>query len=273
MRLSALLSKAPENAENQVERFLVGFDEESGEPIDIAPGYHAMISVGVVGINFNCGKCQDQSTFVSEGELSCLVVDDRRVSIDAYLRCPRCGVGVEAWFLLTFRDNLGVHAPAPTVRLERYVDNRRGEVRRVGAQAGAGEFDELLECAQVAHEHRLGRGALAYLRIIFETLTKQVATETGIELVDGNGRRKSFKSLLREVDESHRIIPSVFSKDRYRLYSELSAVVHGNVSEEVALEKYRHCASLVRGVIENVSRNHEMKKATEALGWGEGDVA
>lgn len=270
MRLSALLSKAPENAEHQVERFLGGIDEESGEPIDISSGYHAMISVGVVGINFICGKCEDQSTFVSEGELSCLVVDERRVSIDAYLQCPRCGAGVEAWFLLTFRDDLGVHAPAPMVRLERYVDNRRSDVRRVGPQAGAGEFDELLECAQVAHEHQLGRGALAYLRIIFETVTKQVASETGIELVDGTGRRKSFKNLLREVDETHRIIPSVFSSDRYRLYSELSEVVHGNVSEEVALEKYRPCASLVRGIIENVTRNHEMKKATEELGWVRG---
>lgn len=273
MRLSALLAKAPENIEAQVERFLGGIDDDSGEPIEVFPGYHSMISVGKVFINFVCRKCDDQRTFASRSELSCLVVDDRRVSIDAYLKCPGCETGVETWFLLTFRDDLGIHAPAPTVRLERYVDNRRNEVGRIGAQAGAGEFDDLLECAQVAHEHQLGRGSLVYLRIIFETLTKQVAETTNIDLVGDKGWRKSFKSLLREVDEKHQIIPPAFSSNGYKLYSELSEVVHGNASEKVALEKYLPCESLVRGIIENVAQNQEMKRAIKDLGWVKGEMA
>lgn len=269
MRLSNLLAKAPENAEGQVEPFLGGVDEESGEPIELFPGYHQMVGVGSVLINFFCRLCDAQRTFASGNELSCLVVDDRMVSIDAYLRCPGCDIGVETWFLVTFRDDLGIHAPTPTVRLERYVDNRRNEVGRVSAQTGAGDFDDLLERAQLAHEHQLGLGSMVYLRIIFETLTKQVARVTGISLNRDGGYRKSFRALLKEVDEEHCIIPRAFSSNGYKLYSELSEVVHGNSTEVNALEKYLPCESLVRGIIDNVASDQEMKQAIKDLGWTE----
>ncbi|MEU4676133.1 hypothetical protein [Micromonospora sp. NPDC023737] len=259
MRLSELLSKAPASEEAQVERFLNA---------RLAWGKHKTIEVGKVAINFKCKTCDDVRTFMSGDKLSCLGVGDRVVSIDACLKCPVCGAPVEAWFLVVSRDELD--GPAPTVRLERYVDNRRGMASRVGV--GAGDFDNLLERAQLAYEVQLGAGSMVYLRKIFEAITNQVADIAGITTMGNNGRPKPFRHLLREVDEQHHIIPLAFSSDGYKLFSELSEVVHGNSNEEVALQKYHPCRSLVIGIIQNVASDQEMKRAIDALGWNIGRV-
>ncbi len=200
---------------------------------------------------------------MSGKKLSCLGVGGRVVSIDACLKCLVCQATVEAWFLVVSRDEL--YEQAPTVRLERYVDNRRGRASRVGV--GSDEFDDLLERAQLAYEENLGAGAMIYLRKIFESLTKQVADVAGISINLSNGRRKPFFNLLQEVDAEHHIIPPAFSNNGYKLFSELSDVVHGDSSEEVALQKYDPCRSLVIGIIRNVASDQEMKQAIDALGW------
>ncbi|QYN18857.1 hypothetical protein [Amycolatopsis sp. DSM 110486] len=254
MRLSDLLSKAPANEEAQVERFLNSH---------LAWGKHKTIEVGKVAINFKCKTCDDVRTFMSGDKLSCLGVGDRVVSIDACLKCPICEATIEAWFLVVSRD--GLYEQAPTVRLERYVDNRRGLASRVGV--GVGDFDDLLERAQLAYEEQLGAGAMVYLRKIFEAITKQVADIAGISTTGKNGGRKPFRNLLKEVDEKHHIIPPVFSSDGYKLFEELSDIVHGDSSEEVALQKYHPCRRLVIGIIRNVASDQEMKQAIDALGW------
>lgn len=267
MRLSELLSKAPLKTEAQVERFLGRTADDADSEIEVAPGYHEMVDVGRVLVNFLCRKCDDSRTFSSGDRLSCLVVSERVVSIDAVLKCIGCDARVEAWFLVTSRN--GLTAQAPIVRLVRYVDNRRDDVGRLGAQAGASDLNELLERAQVAHEHQLGLGSMVYLRIIFETLTKQAAVVAGVALSGSNGGRKSFKSILKEVDELRHIIPPAFSTDGYKLYSELSEIVHGNSTEAMALEKFKPCESLVLGVIRNIEGDHDMRRAVEDLGWAE----
>ncbi|WP_414944829.1 hypothetical protein [Amycolatopsis sp. cmx-11-32] len=256
MRLSELLSKAPAKEEAQVERFLNA---------RLAWGKHKTIEVGKVAINFKCKTCDDARTFMSGDRLSCLGVGDRVVSIDACLKCPVCEATVEAWFLVVSRDELD--GQAPTVRLERYVDNRRGMARRVGVSAGAGDFDDLLERAQLAYEEQLGAGSMVYLRKIFEAITKQVADIAGIPTTGNNGARKPFRSLLQEVDERHHIIPLAFSSEGYKLFSELSEIVHGDSSEEMALRKYHPCRSLVIGIIQNVASDQDMQWAIDALGW------
>jgi hypothetical protein len=256
MRLSELLSKAPASEEAQVERFLSA---------RLAWGKHKTIEVGKVAINFKCKTCDDVRTFMSGDKLSCLGVGERVVSIDACLKCPVCEAAIEAWFLVVSRDELD--GPAPTVRLERYVDNRRGMASRIGVGAGAGDFDDLLERAQLAYEVQLGAGSMVYLRKIFEAITKQVADIAGIPTTGNNGGPKPFRNLLQEVDRQHHIIPPAFSSDGYRLFKELSEVVHGNSSDEMALQKYHPCRSLVIGVIQNVASDHEMKQAIDELGW------
>lgn len=269
MRLSEVLSKAPAAEDLQVEGFLGSRR--------IPWGQHRSIEVGRVALNFNCRACGDARTFLSGEKLSCLVVGDRVVSIDACLKCPLCDAAVEAWFLVVSRESL--YEQAPVVRLERYVENRRGVASRLGI--GAGGFDDLLERAQLAYEQGLGAGAMVYLRKIFEVLTHEVAEVAGVEATGRKGGRKPFRDLLAEVDRKHNIIPSTFSRDGYKLFSELSDVVHGESSEDVALEKFPHCRRLVVGVINKVVEDSEMKHAIDALGWDldnlgrlhEGDIA
>ncbi|MBG0565378.1 hypothetical protein [Actinoplanes aureus] len=255
MRLGDLLSKAPAKEEAQVEGFLNGRG--------LSWGQHKTIDAGQVFLNFLCKTCGVVRTFMSGKKLSCLGVGDRVVSIDACLKCLACESIVEAWFLVVSRNEL--HAQAPIVRLERYVDNRRDRASRIGV--GAGGFDDLLERAQVAYEEQLGAGAMIYLRKIFEALTNQVAAVAQISTTENNGHRKSFRKLLKEVDEEHHIIPLAFSSDGYKLFSELSEIVHGDSSEEVALLKYEPCRSLVTGIIRNVANDQEMKRAIKELGW------
>lgn len=255
MRLSEVLSKAPIAEDAQVEGFLGSRR--------LGWGKHKTIEVGRVALNFKCKPCGDARTFMSDDRLSCLVVGDRVVSIDACLKCPLCGTAVEAWFLVVARGSL--YDQAPVVHLERYVENRRGVASRIGV--GAGDFDDLLERAQLAYEEQLGAGSMVYLRKIFEALTIEVADVAGMTTTRANGRRKPFRELLAEVDAAHHIIPPVFANDGYKLFSELSEVIHGDSTEEVALEKYLPCRHLILGVINNVAGNNQMRQAIDALGW------
>ena len=269
MRLGELLSKAPRKHEAQVERFLGRNGDDVEHEPEIVPGYHEMVEAGTVCVNFYCLYCNDVRTFASGSLLSCLVVGERVVSIDAFLMCAGCGVRVEAWFLVTSRDDLT--SQAPTIRLARYVDGGHNKIARLGAQTGAADLDDLLGRAHWAYEQRLGLGSMVYLRIIFEALTKQTAEVAGVPLTGKKGGRKPFRDLLMEVDRTYQIIPPAFSGDGYRLYGELSEIVHGNASEATALEKFGPCETLVRGVIQNIASNQKMKQAIEDLGWSGGD--
>ena len=128
MRLSDVLSKAPDTAEAQVEGFL--------GTRRIGWGQHKKIRVGKVALNFFCRKCSDIRTFMSGDELSCLVAGECTVSIDATLRCPMCESPVETWFLVACDGDF--YAQAPVVHLERYTENRRDSANRVGT--GSGQF-------------------------------------------------------------------------------------------------------------------------------------
>ncbi|WP_158895127.1 hypothetical protein [Amycolatopsis anabasis] len=255
MRLGDLLSKAPDNEEKQIEGFLVGQS--------VRPGQHKLIESGHIIRTIRCRTCDDDRNFMSGKKVSCLVVGDRVVSIDAFLKCVACDATIETWYLLVSRD--GLHEQSPTVRLERYVENRRDMAGRVGL--GVGEFDDLLERAQLAFEAKLGAGAMVYLRKIFEAITVQVADVAGISTTTTNGKRKPFRTLLQEVDATRHIIPTAFSSDGYLLFSELSEIVHGDSSEELALQKYDPCRKLVIGIIQNVASDQEMKRAIKDLGW------
>lgn len=86
-------------------------------------------------------------------------------------------------------------------------------------------------------------------------------------MVDNNGWRRSFRKILKEVDEARHIIPQRFTSNGYQLFSELSSVIHGDSSEEDALLKYKPCLQLVIGVVEEVNRDNVFAKAIEELGW------
>jgi hypothetical protein len=152
------------------------------------------------------------------------------------------------------------------VHLERFTENRRD-----AASAGLGNeyANDLFERAQIAFDDHLGAGAMIYLRKIFEMTTSQAAEATGIATTTSNGRRKPFRDLLEEVDRTCRIIPPEFSSNGYKLFAELSEVIHGESNEFEALRKYKPCQRLVFGIVNNIRNNQEIGQAIASLGWNE----
>jgi hypothetical protein len=131
------------------------------------------------------------------------------------------------------------------------------------------DFSELLEKAELAYHDGLGAGSIVYLRKILEQVTTQAAEDAKISTRTINGGRKSFKVLLKEVDEHCSIIPKEFSSNGYRLFGELSDVVHGEYDEQLGLQKYKALYRLVIGIIDNVSENKEIMFAKGFLGWND----
>lgn len=255
MRLSDLLSKAPDARTTQVEGFL--------SDRHLAWGKHKRIRVGKVIHNFHCHKCDDVRTFESAEELSCLGLGDNQISIDATLRCMVCRSSVETWFLVV-SDGL-LHSRAPEVRIERYTENLRNRADRV--DIAAGPFTELVKRAHLAYENGLGAGSVIYLRKIFEKITWEVAGIIGLETNKPNGNPRPFAQVLEEVNKVRNIIPQRFSSDGYQLFRELSGIIHGDSSEAEALQKFNPCLQLVLGVVEEVNRDNVFAQAIDELGW------
>lgn len=255
MRLSDLLSKAPDVAVAQVEGFL------SDRPLGW--GKHKKIRVGKVIHNFHCNECNNVRPFESSDELSCLGVGDDQISIDATLRCMVCRSSVETWFLVASTGTL--HSRAPEVHVERYTENLRGRAERV--DVAAGPFTELVKRAYLAYENGLGSGSVIYLRKIFEKVTWEVAEILGVQTMKQNGNPRPFFKVLEEVNAQRSIIPQRFSSDGYQLFRELSGIIHGDSSEAEALQKFKPCLQLVLGVVEEVNRDNIFAQAMDELGW------
>ncbi|MDX3356162.1 hypothetical protein PV703_23175 [Streptomyces sp. ME01-24h] len=253
--MSKLLSDAPAVAPMQVDGFLDGHVLKWGK--------HKRIKVGKVLRNFHCRACDAQRTFMSGDELSCLGLGDNQISIDATLQCIECRSSVEIWFLIG--SNSDISSVAPEVRVERYTENLRDRADRVDSHRGP--FSDLVKRAQLAYENQLGAGSIIYLRKIFELVTFEVAEIAKIETKKHNGRNVPFSVVLERVNQVRNIIPRRFSSDGYQLFRELSEIIHGESSEEEALQKYKPCLQLVLGVVDEVSRDNEYARAIEELGW------
>lgn len=76
-----------------------------------------------------------------------------------------------------------------------------------------------------------------------------------------------YQKLPTEVDQNRSIVPQEFSANGYRLFSELSEVVHGNYEEQIGLQKFEAFCRLVVGVLDNVRNNSELMAAIGELGW------
>ena len=76
--------------------------------------------------------------------------------------------------------------------------------------------------------------------------------------------------MLQEVDRQCAIIPREFSENGYRLFGELSDIVHGEYNEDLALSKYESLHRLIVGVLDNVKNNNELMTAVGLLGWNNG---
>ena len=89
----------------------------------------------------------------------------------------------------------------------------------------------------------------------------------GIDISGRNGKRLNFKETLDRVCQQVDFIPHEFSKDGYKLFGELSDVVHGDFSEAEGLTKYPALLRLVRGVLDKQIDGRELNVAKETLGW------
>ena len=257
MRLSNILSKDPNDQFMEIEGFLDGKK--------LNPGQQREIKVGHIYLSFFCKICGDNQSFLSEQTLFCLGVDDSTVSIDSVLICPQCGKSlVPAWFLVTCDKDISSNTP--NVKLLKHSFKLSDNVSL--SEERFLDFTEMLNNAQLAYAENLGAGSVVYLRKILEKITFRAAELAGIEK-----KQKSFKKVLEEVDQVQHIIPYEFSENGYRLFRELSNVIHGDSDELVALQKYPALRRLVIGVIDNVKNNQEINEAINALGWkGEGEI-
>lgn len=157
-------------------------------------------------LNYYCVECEDLRTFTSQGNLTCIFVNKQLISIDTVLTCG-CGTDAQVWFLVE-SEKLSDQAAINTCKY--------------------GDYTMLLNKAEKAYREGLGAGAIVYLRKAFEKITIDTARISGIEYESyPEGNPKNFSKLLRKVDTQCSIIPREFAADGYRLFRELSTVVHG----------------------------------------------
>lgn len=257
MRLSDVLSKSIRKDFLQVDGFLTNKKGNIGQQIKL--------NVGQVALNYFCMACDDIRTFNSKGELSCVFVNKHVISIDCVLTCG-CNASVQVWFLVEAEDDICGQAPKVRImkRSEKLSDMVKIRTEKYG------EFSTLLDMAERAYRDDLGAGAIIYLRKAFEKITIQMADAIEIEYKKYKGGNPiKFSELLKKVDEKCTIIPKEFASDGYRLFQELSDVVHGEYDEALALSKFESLHTLVVGILDNVSKSRELKMAINSLGWEE----
>lgn len=255
MRLSSVLSDAVLLKLFEVEPFM-GSKKASW-------GTSKPVEVGTVTRQYYCKECNSVRPFISKKKLNCLVSGPDFISIDVVLKCLDCENTVENWFLLRCANDLFGQAPSVSIV---YCNEHLGtSASSLGPNNE--QMQDLLDRADLGRRVGLAAGSLIYLRKHFEITTHTAAAGANVPLTTSKGKRRPFAEILKDVDEMISIIPHEFSEDGYRLFSELSEVVHGDANEELALSKFDALRRLVVGVFENVRNNSEFTKAANDLGW------
>ena len=262
MRISGVLSKLPSPDFKQVDSFLIGKKGEIGQRVNLNSDIR-------VTSEYYCALCEDTVVFVSQGSLSCVFISTQSISIDCVLACD-CGVSVPVWFLVESYDN--IIGQAPEVRLIERKDRLSENVKNVEFD----EYTELLNKSERAYRDGLGAGSTIYLRKIFEKVTVKAADYKKIQYKKyKGGNPKNFFALLEKVDKAYPIIPEAFSADGYKLYRQLSDVIHDTNDEKIGLEKYLDFRRLVVGIIDKIKSNEkaekdhvELKASAAAIGLG-----
>lgn len=259
MRLSDCLSKPISAKFEQSEGFL---DNKK-----LTCGKQKKITVGIIALSYFCKNCDSELTFYSGKELFCIGINDHLISIDCVLRCPRCGAVVPVWFLVESENE--IYSAYPKVRILKRTEKLSENVALCLAKYG--DYSVLLDQAEQAYRNELGAGAVIYLRKIFERITEQIAVVEGIETKRVSGQTKPFKFILEEVDKKRSIIPKEFSLNGYKLFRELSNIVHSNHDdvELLGLKRYDALRRLVIGILDNIKNNEELMAAIGVLGWNE----
>lgn len=255
MRLGYVLSKPPNQEFLQVEGFLTKRIGKVGQQVQL--------TVDDVMLNYYCHNCKELRTFKSQGKLCCVFVNKHTISIDCVLTCG-CGSSVQVWFLIESKNEIS--GQAPEVRILKRSEKLSNTVQINDNLYG--EYSVLLDKAERAYREGLGAGAIVYLRKIFEIITSQTADIVGISYAKReDGTPKQFRGLLEKVDKVCNIIPKEFSRDGYKLFRELSGVLHGTYDDDLGLSKFEPLQKLVKSILDNVRNSRELKSAISLLGW------
>lgn len=257
MRLSDVLSKEPSDEYKQVDGFL----EKK-----LKIGQNRKIDIGTIALSFYCKTCDDSITFFSDSKnLMCIGVDEFVVSIDTVLRCPRCNATIPTWFLIECGNKTTMISQYPNVKILKRTFRISDKVLYNNEKFE--KYSELIEKANQAYNDELGAGSIIYLRKIYEQIIIEMAKITEVSLTNITGKRKNFSDLVKEVNSKKLIVPEEFSKDGYRLFSELSNVIHGEFDEKIALKQYPAFFRLVKGILDKIKNNKEIMQALEELQW------
>lgn len=256
MRLSEILSKEPSKKYYQVEGFL----EKA-----LKYGKQKKIDVGTVTLSFYCKSCEDILTFSSVNQLlTCMGIDNTKISINTVLKCPRCNQIVPIWFLIESNEKK-LTAQYPEVRVLKRSYKLLDYVSINNEKYG--KYSELLEKANLAYQDELGTGAIIYLRKIYEQIVIETANIYEINNKTARGRRRKFSEILEEVDNKASIIPREFSRNGYTLFDNLSNIIHGEYDEEIAINNYPAFYRLIIGILDNINNNKELLAAVKELNW------
>lgn len=256
MRLSDVLSRKPTKEYIQVDGFL---QNKKG-----IAGQSAGITVGKVALNYFCKNCDDLRTFSSKNKIDVLFVDKKVISIDCILTCTVCGNSIPIWFLIECKDDITGQAPKVRI-LKKSEENIQIEETN---NEYYNKYIELLNKAELAFNENLGAGAIVYLRKAFEKVTMDSAEAVKIEYDKyKNGNPKNFQQLLEKVDKKCSIIPREFTANGYKLFRELSDIVHGDNNEEDGIDKFEPLYRLVVGIIENIKNHKEIMESIKKLNW------
>ena len=256
MRLSDVLSRKPTKEYIQVDGFLQNKKGIAGQSVEI--------TVGKVALNYFCKNCDDLRTFSSKNKIDVLFVDKKVISIDCILTCTVCGNSIPIWFLIECKDD--ITGQAPKVRILK----KSGENIQIEETNNEyyNKYIELLNKAELAFNENLGAGAIVYLRKAFEKVTMDSAEAVKIEYDKyKNGNPKNFQQLLEKVDKKCSIIPREFTANGYKLFRELSDIVHGDNNEEDGIDKFEPLYRLVVGIIENIKNHKEIMESIKKLNW------
>lgn len=288
MRLSSRLSDKNKNS-GEIESFIdwekytTVKEEETEEIRLIGAGDFIEIQIGTITLPFYSTACNDSVSFISPKQLHCLIVNNTLISIDCQLRCmdyekdnPKCKAChpyVQAWFLVSV-DDISANFPRVSVVKQSF---KLPDTIKLPIET-EDKISEWLGKAEIAYKERLGAGAITYLRSAYEQIVLEVGRKAGLDVYKHpNGKSKPFYQVLEIVDKQCSIIPVIYSDNGYKLFQELSNIVHGNVDEETALKEYEPLRSLVVGIIENVNKkeeeikkNTELKKALKKIGFRHG---
>lgn len=254
MRLSGVLSKEPSIEYCQVDGFLNQ---------KLKYGKQKKLEVGKITLPFYCKVCEDTLTFASVNEnLICTGVNDKSVSIDTVLKCPRCNAVVPVWFLIESCGS-AIAIQNPKIRILKRSYKLFDNVAINSSKYG--KYSELLEKANRAYSDGLGSGAIIYLRKAYEQIVMETAKVYGINMTTAKGHRRKFEDLLEEVNSEASIVPVEFAKNKYALFKSLSNVIHGEYDEEIALKKYPAFYRLLIGILDNINNNKELLDAVNEL--------